>query len=53
MENLSAADSNNFEDSVGAGEREGRIACPLVGRLHFGLAPFPEAIFLLYSHFLD
>ena len=31
-------DSNNFPDSVGVGEREGRIACPLVARRHFRLA---------------
>ncbi|GFR47964.1 hypothetical protein Agub_g9769, partial [Astrephomene gubernaculifera] len=31
-------DSNNFPGNVGAGEREGRLACPLVARRHFGLA---------------
>uniref|UniRef100_A0AC34G6G7 O-phosphoseryl-tRNA(Sec) selenium transferase n=1 Tax=Panagrolaimus sp. ES5 TaxID=591445 RepID=A0AC34G6G7_9BILA len=36
LECLAAADSNNFNDSVGGGEREGRISCPLVGRLHYG-----------------
>lgn len=31
-------DSNNFVANVGAGEREARVACPLVRRRHFGLA---------------
>ncbi|GBG31312.1 O-phosphoseryl-tRNASec selenium transferase [Hondaea fermentalgiana] len=31
-------DSNNFVGNVGAGEREGRVACDLVRRRHFGLA---------------
>ena len=31
-------DSNNFLDNVGVGEREGRLACPLVARRHYGLA---------------
>jgi len=31
-------DSNNFLDNVGVGEREARVACPLVARRHFGLA---------------
>lgn len=31
-------DSNNFPDNVGVGEREGRVACPLVARRHFRLA---------------
>lgn len=31
-------DSNNFPDNVGVGEREGRVACPLVARRHYGLA---------------
>eukprot|EP00983_Pelagomonas_calceolata_P098877 1158397-Pelagomonas_calceolata.AAC.4 len=31
-------DSNNFLDNVGAGEREGRVACPLVARQHYHLA---------------
>ncbi|KAA0152618.1 hypothetical protein FNF29_03845 [Cafeteria roenbergensis] len=35
---LSAMDSNNFIGSLGLGEREGRVACPLVRRRHFGLA---------------
>uniref|UniRef100_A0AC34GCG0 O-phosphoseryl-tRNA(Sec) selenium transferase n=1 Tax=Panagrolaimus sp. ES5 TaxID=591445 RepID=A0AC34GCG0_9BILA len=38
LECLAAADSNNFNDSVGGGEREGRVSCPLVGRLHYGLS---------------
>ena len=31
-------DSNNFVKSVGVGEREARVASPLVYRRHFGLA---------------
>ncbi|KAI8474694.1 MAG: selenocysteine synthase [Monoraphidium minutum] len=31
-------DSNNFPHNVGVGEREARVACPLVSRRHFGLA---------------
>ena len=31
-------DSNNFTKSVGVGEREARVASPLVYRRHFGLA---------------
>ena len=31
-------DSNNFVDNVGVGEREARVACPLVARRHYGLA---------------
>ena len=31
-------DSNNFLDNVGAGEREGRVACPLVARQRYHLA---------------
>lgn len=31
-------DSNNFPGAVGAGEREARVACPLVARRHFRLA---------------
>ena len=31
-------DSNNFPANVGVGEREARVACPLVARRHFGLA---------------
>ena len=31
-------DSNNFQSNAGVGEREGRIACPLVRRRHFGFA---------------
>lgn len=29
-------DSNNFPDQVGAGEREGRIICPIVAAKHMG-----------------
>lgn len=31
-------DSNNFLDNVGVGEREARVACPLVARRHYRLA---------------
>jgi O-phospho-L-seryl-tRNASec:L-selenocysteinyl-tRNA synthase len=31
-------DSNNFPDAVGVGEREARVACPLVSRRHYRLA---------------
>ena len=31
-------DSNNSPDGVGVGEREARVACPLVARRHYGLA---------------
>jgi O-phospho-L-seryl-tRNASec:L-selenocysteinyl-tRNA synthase len=31
-------DSNNAPDGVGVGEREARVACPLVARRHYGLA---------------
>ena len=31
-------DSNNFLDNVGVGEREARVACPLVARRHYHLA---------------
>lgn len=31
-------DSNNFPQNVGVGEREGRVACPLVRRRHYGLS---------------
>jgi O-phospho-L-seryl-tRNASec:L-selenocysteinyl-tRNA synthase len=31
-------DSNNFLGNVGAGEREARVACPLVARRHYRLA---------------
>jgi O-phospho-L-seryl-tRNASec:L-selenocysteinyl-tRNA synthase len=33
---LSAMDSNNFEGSVGLGEREARIASPLLKKYHLG-----------------
>ncbi|GIL49520.1 hypothetical protein Vafri_5850 [Volvox africanus] len=38
IRDCSAMDSNNFLDNIGVGEREGRVACPLVARRHFGLA---------------
>ncbi len=31
-------DSNNFPGQAGVGEREARIACPLVARCHFRMA---------------
>lgn len=31
-------DSNNFLHNVGVGEREGRVACPMVARRHYRLA---------------
>ncbi|RMX66917.1 hypothetical protein DD238_000952 [Peronospora effusa] len=38
LQTLSAMDSNNFQGSAGAGEREARVFSPLVARRHFGLA---------------
>lgn len=38
VRDAAALDSNNFLANVGAGEREARVACPLVARRHFGLA---------------
>ncbi|KAI1726268.1 o-phosphoseryl-tRNA(Sec) selenium transferase, sepSecS domain-containing protein [Ditylenchus destructor] len=37
---LSNLDSNNtkLRDSIGAGEREGRVCCPLVSQLHFDMS---------------
>jgi O-phospho-L-seryl-tRNASec:L-selenocysteinyl-tRNA synthase len=37
-QDLACMDSNNFRSSAGVGEREGRIACPLVARRHYNLA---------------
>lgn len=31
-------DSNNFPSNVGVGEREARVACPLIARRHYRLA---------------
>lgn len=31
-------DSNNFMGAAGVGEREARVACPLVARRHYRLA---------------
>ena len=31
-------DSNNFLDNIGVGEREARVACPLVQRRHYNMA---------------
>ena len=38
LHEASLVDSNNFVDNVGVGEREARVACPLVARRHYGLA---------------
>lgn len=38
LQDLGAMDSNNFLGSAGVGEREARVACPLVARRHYGLA---------------
>lgn len=35
---LASMDANNAAGGVGVGEREGRVACPLVRRRHFGMA---------------
>ena len=31
-------DSNNFPDNIGVGEREARVACPIVRRRHYNMA---------------
>lgn len=38
IHDLASMDSNTFLDNVGAGEREGRVACPLVARRNYRLA---------------
>ena len=38
INDLAMMDSNNFPDNVGVGEREARVACPLVARRHYRLA---------------
>lgn len=38
LREAAAMDSNNFLDNAGVGEREGRVACPMVARRHWGLA---------------
>uniref|UniRef100_A0A914XEL7 O-phosphoseryl-tRNA(Sec) selenium transferase n=2 Tax=Plectus sambesii TaxID=2011161 RepID=A0A914XEL7_9BILA len=38
FQRLAAMDSNNFPAQVGAGEREGRVLCPLVQRRHYRLS---------------
>ena len=38
VQDISLMDSNNFVKSVGVGEREARVASPMVYRRHFGLA---------------
>jgi len=35
---LASMDANNAPGGVGVGEREGRVVCPLVHRMHFGMA---------------
>merc|ERR1712226_1445936 len=37
LQEISLMDSNNFPDNCGVGEREARIACPLVAQRHFHL----------------
>lgn len=37
LHELAEMDSNNFAKAVGLGEREARIASPLVRRMHYGL----------------
>ena len=37
LNTLALMDSNNFPGRAGCGEREARIACPLVARRHWGL----------------
>lgn len=37
-QDIAAMDSNNFLGTAGVGEREARIACPLVAARHFHLA---------------
>ena len=38
LHELALMDSNTFVGNAGVGEREGRVACPLVAARHFGLA---------------
>lgn len=38
IQEVSLMDSNNFVDNVGLGEREGRIACDLVRKRHYGMS---------------
>jgi O-phospho-L-seryl-tRNASec:L-selenocysteinyl-tRNA synthase len=38
MQDVALMDTNNFIGSVGAGEREGRVASALVARRNYGLA---------------
>jgi hypothetical protein len=38
LHECAALDSNNFLNSAGVGEREGRLLCPLVARRHFRLS---------------
>ena len=38
LNELSLMDSNNFVDNVGLGEREGRVACHLVSKRHYGMS---------------
>lgn len=38
LQEASLMDSNNFPSNVGVGEREARVACPLVNRRHYRMA---------------
>jgi O-phospho-L-seryl-tRNASec:L-selenocysteinyl-tRNA synthase len=38
LHDLAAMESNNAMDGVGAGEREGRVLCPMVWRRHYGFS---------------
>jgi hypothetical protein len=38
LQDAALMDSNTFPGQVGLGEREGRVACPLVARMHCRLA---------------
>ena len=38
LQDVALMDSNNFMGNVGVGEREARVACPLVARRHYRLA---------------
>mmetsp|Transcript_6066 Transcript_6066/g.17357 ORF Transcript_6066/g.17357 Transcript_6066/m.17357 type:complete len:487 (-) Transcript_6066:1411-2871(-) len=38
LQDLAAMDSNNFLGTAGVGEREARVACPLVAQRHYRLA---------------
>ena len=38
VQDVALMDSNNFADNVGVGEREARVACPLVARRNYRMA---------------